>query len=316
MLEAAVHALLSNANFQLSGHSCGFEDRGQPHCFFAAVSSSPCSREKVTTLIPEDRRGWAPPPHRDVRQACEKLLALTSTRSASSSRCANGMLSAWRRIASAVLTVQPHLQAHIERTELDAQFGDAWRTGEPFGAVHIRRRDKVAIAWWGAEARQVPVCDYATALAQLAESSSNAATRHRRVFVATDDAAAAADFGRCHAVRGWRIQAWPTDAEPSRGANRSVVHRLWAEMTLMLRANWVVVTCTSNIGRMVQMLRRQPPHTLRSVDTRQAACTQPAFRGTIRANASQRRAYADQERRRGEMLKPWGTFLMGHGIRT
>ena len=56
--------------------------------------------------------------------------------------------------------------------------------------------------------------------------------------------------------------------DPGRGQSRAVVYRLYAELHLLVKANWTVATFSSNVGRVVQLLREQPEETCTSVDTR------------------------------------------------
>ena len=108
--------------------------------------------------------------------------------------------------------------------------------------------------WWGAEAAPLSACAYADAIAELSSARGGASDPRgtdgcRDVFIATDDGEAVREFAMCEAVvrGGWRVRAWATDEEPARGANRSVLFRLWAELTLLVRA------------RRVPCPRRPPP---------------------------------------------------------
>ena len=47
---------------------------------------------------------------------------------------------------------------------------------------------------------------------------------------------------------------------------RDVLYRLYAEISLLVRANWTVGTFSSNVGRLVQLLRDQPEGTMVSMD--------------------------------------------------
>ena len=120
----------------------------------------------------------------------------------------------------------------------------------------------------------------------------------------------------CPAARrlGWRVRSWPASAEAGRGANRSVVERLWAELTLLARARWAVVSCTSNMGKLVQMLRDAPADSLRSIDTKLGACAHPGFIGKmVVANAAAKAAFDAEQLRRNETARPWSAFMKGYG---
>ena len=53
---------------------------------------------------------------------------------------------------------------------------------------------------------------------------------------------------------------------PGRGEGREAVYRLYAEISLMVRANWTICTFSSNVARLVQVLREQPEETMSSLD--------------------------------------------------
>ena len=361
MLEAAVMTLLRGRGLHLSGHTCGWEDRQQPHCFFQPVSAhctngrvvhlctdgsatwgdeapmGNCAQRSARTKAPSLQnmglrcRSWAEcgaPSLQNVTTAC-RLLVQSSQRDGAprqQSGCTSASM-AWRTVAQAVLRVQPHIQVQIE-TEHMRHFEPWWRDGR-YGAVHIRRRDKVAPFWWGREAKAVPVCEYAAALARLESAGappsrsqpiSKPISKPMHVFLATDDFSVLPEFEACAETRrrGWRVHSYPADEEPGRGVKRSVVQRLWAEVTMLVRANWSVVTCSSNIGRLVQMLRSQPARTLASLDTSRAACSSPGFRGVLRSKnrielLRQRQQFGAQERQRNETDRPWSHVLLGHG---
>ena len=89
--------------------------------------------------------------------------------------------------------------------------------------------------------------------------------------------------------------------------NASVFDRFWAEVLLLARARLVVGTFSSNVGRLVQLLRTQPPATFVSL---QGNFTVPE--PTIDAHADSAfwrgfaRAYADDER---ELAREWKSRL-------
>ena len=64
----------------------------------------------------------------------------------------------------------------------------------------------------------------------------------------------------------WRVVSLRADTQLSRDFRESVVHRLWAEIALLVKATAVVVSETSNVGRLVQVLRETDPLTLKYVE--------------------------------------------------
>ena len=212
MLQAAAAAVARGEAVQLSAHLCGWEDREQPHCFFAPFSGCggpPVSRctdggsdERTSSRLGNcaAKAGrlaghWASPTQEVASSAC-RLLTGATLGGRHGGRACSDVLGAWRRIARALLRVQPEVQARVEE-QLAQTFGVSstsrwWADGGCFGALHIRRRDKVAMHWWGAEAQAKPVCSYADALAELAARGGGASQPCADVFVATDDSMAAA----------------------------------------------------------------------------------------------------------------------------
>ena len=87
------------------------------------------------------------------------------------------------------------------------------------------------------------------------------------VYVATDDISTVDELRACPEAQqlDWRITHAQSD--PSRGIEAAVTYRLWAEMTLLAHATWVVGTFSSNVGRLVQVLRTQEEASFQSVDT-------------------------------------------------
>ena len=65
--------------------------------------------------------------------------------------------------------------------------------------------------------------------------------------------------------KGGKGKAW---FHPKRGVTAETMYRLWAEILLMKEADFVVGTFSSNMGRLVQVLRSQPQQTMESLDTR------------------------------------------------
>eukprot|EP00966_Prymnesium_polylepis_P059368 1376087-Prymnesium_polylepis.1 len=96
---------------------------------------------------------------------------------------------------------------------------------------------------------------------------ASAASLH--IFVATDDLRTVVELGACPEATGWNLH------HLSGGWWEGGIHRLWAEITLLTRADWVVGTFSSNIGRLVQILRSQAPSTFHSMDTEQERAKRP-----------------------------------------
>lgn len=57
-------------------------------------------------------------------------------------------------------------------------------------------------------------------------------------------------------------------SHPKRGTGADDMMRLWAEITILTKASFVIGTFTSNMGRLVQILRTQPQDTMESLDIR------------------------------------------------
>ena len=352
MLAVAAHALLNNIGFQMSAHACGFEDIAEPHCLFQPTSACGlnatlvCSEKPRLPLAPDDpmgncvrkpgtsgiQSGWTSQllgPKSQTRM-CQILTGAataceTGQQWAIPKAPATGHLLAWRALAQLVLRLQPEIEQRID-ARLAALFPWA-RRDAVYGAVHIRRRDKTAVEWWGREARATPACTYADRLAWLA--AADAPQGAMPVFVATDDLRALAEFKRCDATlrHGWSVHGWP-EGEPARGANTSVVLRLLSEMRLLVGATWGVGTFTSNVGRIVQLLRTQPPASFWSADTAQRKAIPPDRRFVFGLNSTDKVELREQRRRSVQRRKasrakgggrgsptarrPWDGVLKGH----
>lgn len=55
---------------------------------------------------------------------------------------------------------------------------------------------------------------------------------------------------------------------PKRGAGADDMYRLWAEVILLVHAKYAIGTFSSNLSRLVQVLRNKPQNTMLSLDTR------------------------------------------------
>ena len=113
----------------------------------------------------------------------------------------------------------------------------------------------------GGEADAKPVCDYADRLAALSDRRPKL-----QVFVATDDLSTVDELAACETTRSLQWGLWHFDGQPGRGTSEAITYRLWAEVTMLRDATWAVGTFTSNVGRLVQVLRTQPEETFASVD--------------------------------------------------
>lgn len=343
MLVVAAHAFLNGVGFQLSSHACGYEDMAHPHCFFQPVSAcgatashvcSGCALPSVVANRSSTGSDWTlgrTLSIMHVQRLCHHLVGAEeackqSQRWGEHEAPATGALLAWRALAALVLRLQPEMEVRV--TALLAQrFPNMADGARPFGAVHIRRRDKTALEWWGREARPIDTCVFAERLAWLAAKDGRDGAMP--VFVATDDHRTVDEFAQCNAAvrHSWTVHSWP--GEPARGVNTSVVVRLWSEMQLLRRATWAVGTLSSNIGRLVQLLRSQPPATFWSVDTNQQAVIPPDRRFLFHLNQTDKAELRAQRRVRAALAKtaalairrrdsnlrrppPWASVLKGH----
>ena len=86
------------------------------------------------------------------------------------------------------------------------------------------------------------------------------------VFIATDDITIVPQLRECPVVaeNGWALHHLP--GQPPRNERRSSIFRVLAELQLLVGAAFVVGTFSSNVGRLVQTLRHQPPETMTSMD--------------------------------------------------
>ena len=72
---------------------------------------------------------------------------------------------------------------------------------------------------------------------------------------------------KCSVVTGNNWVLHNIAGQPPRNELRSGVYRLLAELQLLVGANVTVGTFSSNVGRLVQALRDQPPETMTSMDS-------------------------------------------------
>ena len=274
MLTVAPYALLNGYGFQWPVHICADADRTHPHCWFQPLSA--CG-ERAEQLCPEKdtfgscgawlnrfptreehiTKKYHEPTADEIERACGSAAALIGSNADGCASKEDGALLAWRVIARLMMRPQPEIEERAARL-VPAAF-KAW-AGGVYGAVHIRRRDKV----FGnnAEAEAVEPCLYLERLATLSSSR-----RDLDVFVATDDWKILPTLPSCAtaAALNWTIHHFG-GGQPSRGIAADVTYRLWAEVGVMRGAAWCVATFSSNVGRLVQMLRAQPPDTMASMD--------------------------------------------------
>ena len=169
----------------------------------------------------------------------------------------------WRAMAQAVMIPQPEVTALVESTYLERLTWASAGSTTPFGALHIRRGDKVAeVGLAGLPAEHVRnVCVYADTLgAMLADSGQ----KLQHVFVATDDLSVIEELRRCPTAADWTLHSF--NAQPLRGMSAEVVLRVWAEITLLARASHAVGTFSSALSKVAQLLRVQPAESFISVD--------------------------------------------------
>ena len=273
MLTTAPFALLNGYGFQWPVHVCAQGDRQHIHCFFQPLSHCGGRAEQ---LCPDDEtfgacsawlnrnptrsdhvtQRYHEPTDEEITRACASAASLLRTSASSCASQADGRLLAWRVIARLLMRPQPEIQERAERI-IPAQFL-SWMGGQ-YGAVHIRRGDKV----FGnnAETSALPPCMY---LERLAVMSSSA--RGLDVFVATDDLTILPELQGCAVSKplAWRLHH--INGGPGRGIGDDVTYRLWAEMSILRRSTWCVATYSSNVGRLVQMLRDQAPGSMISLD--------------------------------------------------
>ena len=112
------------------------------------------------------------------------------------------------------------------------------------------------------EVDPVTECSYVNKLAAM---SNNA--RGLDIFVATDDQQVIDGVNACRATRALNWHVHHFNGNPGRGTGREIIYRLYAEITVMTRADWVVGTFSSNVGRIVQLLRELPEETMSSLDS-------------------------------------------------
>jgi hypothetical protein len=254
----AVGALGTGHGFQMSDMVCAIEDRGKPHCFYQPASNCGSSIQIVDGFpSPRTNRcayGWVRLSKDTLilKRACYRAAEVLG-RNSSRSLCVSGTtLEKWRMVAKLILRVQPDIEARIHREYLADL---AWSRGT-YAAVHIRRTDKYI------EARPRATCSYAYRLAKMCGGRCGGLD----VFIATDDINVVSEFATCNRSiqHSWKTHS--LEGSPLRNWGRAAVYRLYAELMLMMRSEWAVATFSSNVGRLVQLMRDQPEDTMTSLD--------------------------------------------------
>ena len=258
-------ALAHGLGFQMSRIVCGDDDVWKPHCLFRPIVGS-C--QNVSIPCQDCESNWHRfseryPHKRSPQKECQMI-----SQSEKCSDQSHGRVMAWRKIANVVLRLQPEIEDEIDKLLQHMPF--VWE-GREFGALHMRRGDKVQPNHYSSvkangirsEAVAYHACTYIDVLAQLAGSRPNLT-----VAIATDDRVRVAEeLQNCSNVsaNSWRIHFFSQTL--SRAHSRAPLVSLWSEITVLRRATWAVGTFSSNIGRLVQVLRHQPPSTMQSLDS-------------------------------------------------
>jgi hypothetical protein len=135
--------------------------------------------------------------------------------------------------------------------------------------IHVRRGDKLA-----KEARSVPLLNYIKRIETIVPKNES-----QRVFVASDDPSTTDDFQKLKPQ--WVFISVPL-TEPKRNGSyghrqaefnrldrqrkRLQTHLLICQLQMLIDADYVFCTMSSNICRLIQILRHQPPATMISLD--------------------------------------------------
>jgi hypothetical protein len=290
MLHMAALALARGEGFQVHAYTCPEPMRSQhPFCWFAPVSR--CGDRAVEVCSEEGPRrhclaaiddyigsqayrdAAAARPIPTLERMCSILHRETSPKSSTNGgRCAQNPLRFWRALARMIFQLQPEIEAQVNSRHLSTLPWAQERGSSGYGAVHVRRGDKTRN---GGEAKAVQVCRYADALATLLnhEQRGTGKIHGRHVFVATDEPEVVVPrFRKCASTlaANWTVHAF--HGRPGRGQSREVMVRLWAELTLLRHATVFVGTATSNVARLVQLLRYQHENTFVSLDNGCPAC--------------------------------------------
>ena len=275
MVVTAAHALTNGFGFEQSPEVCALEERSQPRsgCFFLPPIGSDCGPRIEKLCFDANRLCNSAPSGTKTKWVYHgPALRLTPANVSAACGllkgkddqiCANQVL-AWRVIASVVLRLQPTVARSVHEMLAWSRESAVGLTGV-YGALHIRRTDLTKVHAWGRRANAIHPCRYVLRLRDMAGTRASGLP----VFVAYDDPQSIDELRSRPLVNalGWRLVTFP-GGTPGREFlhDASVPLRLWAEMTLLAEATWLVATLSSNVGRLVQLMRQQSPDTLSSMD--------------------------------------------------
>ena len=295
-LLAAAYAIEHDMGFQMSAGVCPTTARDLPYCFFQPVSHCGATEFSVNPRSSHlgafyERRAPSDPPERHRENRTWLALAERSANVICSSlgkrqslRCHADAtrLELWRAVAQLVLAPQPDILDKVHSQYLaPLTVVTGLDLHATYAAMHIRRGDR-RLGRANDRAAMLPACAFADALESRLSNASSSTGMH--VFVATDEAAALQELRQCAAVQrhAWKIVSMVEqhgDLERERRAKtgkqvcgtchtweQGTALRLWAEMTLMVHAAYVVGQFRSNVDTVVQMLRWQAPSTYVSLD--------------------------------------------------
>ena len=195
-------------------------------------------------------------PNREVNQACSILTG-------DAKLCIG--LYAWRVVASYVLRPQPDVENFIRLNYFSKL--PFLSENKSYGAVHIRRTDAIACSHKmncapSYSRKVIEPCAFMNQMAVM-----NNRRKDYYVFVSTDEIDNMLPvLKQCPVTTELKWQLQFFENNPLRGGNRDVIMRLWAEMTILIDAEFVVGTFSSNIDRLVQVLRTQDAASMHSID--------------------------------------------------
>ena len=271
MLHVAAVALQLGFGFHLSHHACPTGTRQSLPCFWEPASrcggepvhmcSSPlrvgpsCYSGRVVSALSSEpvRKALHQAFYRLSRTSvCDALARAEQPASAPIPACTESNLAMWRAVARLVLRPQQSVRERILSQWLPhAGLSTQELVSGSYAALHIRRGDK------GSEARLRPTCDYAKALARLL--ARRRLPQPAALFVATDgpevldELRACASFGGGSRGKRPRLHSLIELAGiPTRGMSDASFARIWTEVEILVGAQVVVGTFSSNVGRLVR----------------------------------------------------------------
>tara|TARA_B110001452_G_scaffold201389_1_gene171458 strand:+ start:122 stop:1243 length:1122 start_codon:yes stop_codon:yes gene_type:complete len=272
MVVTAAHALTKGFGFEPSPEVCALEERARPRggCFFLPPEGGDCGprveklcfdANRLCDSAPSGTKKKAVYHGATLRIAPANVSAACRLLTGQDGRNCVDQVLAWRTISRVVLRLQPSVAARVH----DLLAWSHESLSGTYGALHIRRTDLTKVHAWGRRASAVHPCKYVARLRAMAGRSAKGLS----VFVAYDDPQSIDELRSCPDVQSlrWSLVTFPGGA-PGREFlhDASVPLRLWAEMTLLAQATWLVATLSSNVGRLVQLMRQQSPDTLSSMD--------------------------------------------------